>query len=110
MNLIRLTYRVKSLAGDFDTSVECDFLNDNTSFMEVTDLVKKDLTIYNKFIDGVAAAYMTDYIDGSVNEDALSVATIRVNDWKLAGGYDALTTAEKTMYNNFYALIENHIQ
>lgn len=110
MNIVRLTYRVKSLAGDFDTSVECDFLNDNTSFMEVTDLVKKDLTVYNKFIDGVAAAYMTDYIDGSVNEDALSVATIRVNDWKLAGGFESLTAAEKTTYNNFYNLIEKHIQ
>jgi len=110
MNIIKLTYKVKSLAGDFDTSVECDFLNDNTSFLEVTDLVKKDLTIYNKFVDGIASAYMTDYIDGSVNSEALSVATIRVNDWLVEGGYDALTTAEKTIYNNFQSLIEKHIQ
>lgn len=110
MNILRLTYKVKSLAGDFDTSVECDFLNDNISFMELTDLVKKDLTAYNKFIDGIASAYMTDYIDVSINEDALSVATIRVNDWKLAGGFESLTSAEKTVYNNFYNLIEKHIQ
>lgn len=110
MNIIRLTYKVKSLAGDFDTTVECDFLNDTISFLEVTDLVKKDLKTYNEFINELVLGYMNDYIDSYVNAESLTVAQIRVNDWKQSGAYDVLTTAEKTMYNNFYNLIEKHIQ
>lgn len=108
MNIIKLTYKVKSLAGDFDTSVECDLLNDNTSFFEVTELIKKDLTTYNKFIDKIASFYMNDFIDGEINEEGLYVAAIKVNEWKAAGKYDELTTDEKTIYNNFKSLIENY--
>jgi hypothetical protein len=109
MNIIKLTYRVKSLAGDFDTTVECDFLNDTVSFLEVTDLVKKDLKTYNEFINELVLGYMNDYIDSYVNAEFLTVAEIRVNDWKQSGGYETLTDADKAKYNKFYLLLQKNI-
>lgn len=109
MNIIRLTYKVKSLAGDFDTTVECDFLNDDKSFLEVTDLIKKDLTIYNTFIEELVAIYMTDYVNSTVNKEGLTVAIININDWKESGIYETLTDADKVKYDKFYLLLQKNI-
>lgn len=109
MNIIKLTYKVKSLAGDFDTSVECDFLNDNKSFLEVTDLIKEDLDTYNTFMDDIVSPYVNDFINLYINEEGLSVAEININEWKLTGAYDQLSEANKLKYDNFYNLVSSNI-
>ena len=52
---------------------------------------------------------MNDYIDSYVNAEFLTVAEIRVNDWKQSGAYETLTDTDKAKYDKFYLLLQKNI-